>query len=81
MQIPYWMLDGIPYFDRAAEILAAASVDSALDTLDASGNDYSDGLVSNIERHHELLAKQQAASLLGLQYDHTHDVAVPTLIR
>jgi hypothetical protein len=68
------------HFDRAAEILAAAAVDSALETLDASGADYSDGLVDNIERHHELLAKSQAASLLGLQYDHTHDIAIPTII-
>lgn len=68
------------HFDRAAEILAAASVDSALDTLDASGADYSDELVANIQNHHELLAKTQAASLLGLSYDHTNDVAIPTLL-
>jgi hypothetical protein len=67
------------HFDAAAAILAAAAVDSSIDTLDASETDYSDEFVSNLEKHHDLLAKTQAASLLGLVYDHTRDVALPTL--
>jgi hypothetical protein len=72
--------DWSQHFDRAAEILAAAAVDSTLETLDASDADYSDEFVSNLERHNDLLAKSQAASLLGLAYDHTHDIAIPTIV-
>jgi hypothetical protein len=67
------------HFDAAAAILAAAAVDSTIATLDASGIDYTDAFVANLERHNDLLAKHEAARLLGLSYDVTRDVAVPTL--
>jgi hypothetical protein len=67
------------HFTEAAAILAAAAVDSSIETLDASGTEYTDEFVANIEKHHDLLAKHQAASLLGLSYDATRDVALPTM--
>jgi hypothetical protein len=67
------------YFDEATAILAAAAVDSTLEVLDASGIKFTDEFVANLERHNELLAKYEAASILGLAYDSAHDVAVPTV--
>ncbi len=68
------------HFNAASAILAAAAVDSSIDTLDASDIDYTDEFVANLERHNDLLAKHQAAALLGLTYDATHEVAIPTII-
>jgi hypothetical protein len=67
------------HFTEAASILSAAAVDSTIETLDASGIKYTEEFVSNLEKHNDQLAKFEAASLLGLNYDHTHDVALPTV--
>ena len=67
------------HFSEAAAILAAATVDSTLEVLDAAQIKFTDEFVANLERHNELIAKYEAASLLGLAYDSAHDVAVPTV--
>jgi hypothetical protein len=67
------------HFSEAAAILAAAAVDSTLEVLDASGIKFTEAFVANLERHNDLIAKYEAASLLGLAYDVAHDVAVPTV--
>jgi hypothetical protein len=67
------------YFDEAVAILSAAAVDSTLEVLDASGIKFTEAFVANLERHNELIAKYEAASILGLHYDVAHDVAVPTV--
>jgi hypothetical protein len=67
------------HFTQAAEILSAAAVDSTLEVLDAAKYDFTDAFVANLERHNDLLAKNEAARLLGLHYDLAHDVAVPTV--
>jgi hypothetical protein len=67
------------HFSEAAAILAAAAVDSTLEVLDASGINFTDEFVANLERHNDLIAKYEAASILGLAYDSAHDVAVPTV--
>jgi hypothetical protein len=67
------------HFVEAASILSAAAVDSTIATLDASGVSVTEAFVANLEKHNDQLAKFEAASLLGLNYDHTHDVALPTV--
>ncbi len=67
------------HFTEAAAILSAAAVDSTVEVLDASGIKYTESFVANLERHNELLAKNEAARVLGLTYDAAHDVAVPTV--
>jgi hypothetical protein len=67
------------HFNEAAAILAAAAVDSTVEVLDASGIKFTDEFVANLEKHNDLIAKHEAASLLGLAYDVAHDVAVPTV--
>jgi hypothetical protein len=67
------------HFTEAASILSAAAVDSTIETLDASGVSVTEAFIANIEKHNELIAKSEAASLLGVAYDHTRDVAIPTL--
>jgi hypothetical protein len=68
------------HFHKAARILSEAATSSALETLDESGQEYSDQLLINIEQHNERTAKAEAAALLGLLYDATKAVAVPTLV-
>jgi hypothetical protein len=67
------------HFSEAAAILAAAAVDSSVEVLDASGIKFTEAFVENLEKHNELIAKYEAASILGLAYDVAHDVAVPTI--
>jgi hypothetical protein len=67
------------HFEKAADMLSAAADDSTLEVLDASGITFTDAFVANLEKHNELIAKHEAASILGLAYDVAHDVAVPTV--
>jgi hypothetical protein len=68
------------HFEQAATILSAAAVDSTIAVLDASAATVTDEFVANLEKHNELLAKFEAARLLGLTYNATHDVATPSII-
>jgi hypothetical protein len=67
------------HFSEAAALLSATADDSTLEVLDASGIKFTEAFVSNLEKHNELIAKHEAASILGLAYDVAHDVAVPTV--
>jgi hypothetical protein len=67
------------HFEKAADLLSAAADDSTLEVLDASDIKFTEAFVENLERHNELIAKHEAASILGLAYDVAHDVAVPTI--
>jgi hypothetical protein len=67
------------YFATVANILSAAAIASTLETLDETGQDHSEELVANLERHNEAIAKNAAAYVLGLSYDHALDLAVPTI--
>jgi hypothetical protein len=67
------------HFEQAATILSAAAVDSTIAVLDASKATVTDEFVANLEKHNELLAKFEAARLLGLTYDPAHDVAIPSV--
>ena len=67
------------HFTKASALLSEAAVDSTMEVLDASGIKYTEEFVNNLEKHTELIANNEAASLLGLSYDIAHDVAVPTV--
>ena len=67
------------HFAEAASILSAAATDSTIEVLDAAKINFTDAFVANLERHNDLIAKNEAARLLGLHYDVAHDVAVPTV--
>jgi hypothetical protein len=67
------------YFDKTAQILTECAVDSSIETLDASGLDVTDNFVANVEDHTKQIARDEAADLLGLHYDHAHGVAVATV--
>lgn len=67
------------HFATVANILSAAAATSTVETLDETGQDYSEELVTNLEKHNESIAKNAAAWLLGLSYDHALDIAIPVL--
>jgi hypothetical protein len=67
------------YFPRVADILSAAAHTSTIETLDETGQEHSDELVTNLEKHNQDIANNAAAYILGLSYDHTLELAVPTI--
>lgn len=67
------------HFAKVANILSAAAATSTVETLDETGQDYSEELVTNLEKYNESIAKNAAAWLLGLSYDHALDIAIPVL--
>lgn len=68
------------YFPKVADLLSAAAFTSTVETLDETGQEHSDELVTNLEKHNEDIARNAAAYILGLSYDHTLDIAVPTIV-
>jgi len=67
------------HFSEAASILSSAATESTIEVLDAAAFTFTDEFVANLEKHNDLLAKNEAARLLGVHYDVAHDVAVPTV--